>query len=838
MRIQRDPAGIKDTRRMDKSKLCVNKWSYTKGGATASDCPAFDKLNRAGLILVLTIMFIFTAKTMAQGAEKKVDGPKEKVEILRDTYGIPHIYAESEIGVFYGLGWADAEDSAHIIYREAVSAQGRLAEFFLPGPNETVFSLLNNDIVARAFGYFDIAASWNLLPKETIDVLCAYLKGFNDYIKSINKSGKLKNRYNIPGGREYSDVIAKYGELSMRELVAMLIRKNNMEAFITLNSRERGLYDTTLQAFSEGGSNALAISGDLTDYGAPMLYGDPHTLWEGTQRLAHVSAPGLSMFTNYYGPLPMDGIVNSLAIAHTRNSPDSIDLFYEKISPESADNYIYNGQSLRIEKKQVSLKVRDQDPREITLYFTKHGWLMGYNPDGEPSSSPQKPFSVKSSACDIAGDSLSSLKFISQRISQIKATSINDFYNINRRPYTSQSAFVLADKDNNISYMWSGMAPVRASDINKKANVRDTAQPLEGWLPASGWSDKVWSLGDPDFPLPYILNPPGGNVRSANDAPWYSWGCDPAQSSRPSNIPFHVVARGNETTERGLLLKKILCSREVKNLETLKTSIAFNTLCPTARDFVQSIESGWKIHGERIASEIQPEEDALKLDRILRDWNFRSDINEVGMSVMFHLKRITYLPAFDANYTPTYQEMETYLRDLSKTARTMNNLYNRLEVPWGEMHIMIRGGEGIPMPGGTSNIPSLLSAHMGYNFNILLERDSDAMYGDLPSQTKQDFIGKILTISGSSFIHAHILNGDKSKTVFITPQGQTDARIFPDSIHVTQQTKLFAQKEWIELIEDKEELKKHLCPSGKDPKHEHPQATSLNIESTCDCAKK
>ena len=137
--------------------------------------------------------------------------------------------------------------------------------------------------------------------------------------------------------------------------------------------------------------------------------------------------------------------------------------------------------------------------------------------------------------------------------------------------------------------------------------------------------------------------------------------------------------------------------------------MAFDTLSTQSRDFIEAVELGWAAHGGQLSGTPA----ALELDAILRAWDARAEIDREGMTVMFHHQRISTLGWASPGQTPTQGQMQVYLDQLDQVAATMLALYGTVHVPWGNMHVIERGGEVFPAPGGTSKIPAPMMAHMG-----------------------------------------------------------------------------------------------------------------------------
>jgi len=772
--------------------------------------------------LFLTILTAISAAVILVGSNL-LSSPapsKENIEIVRDKYGIPHIYSETKEGAYYALGWTAAEDSAHVFYSEVVEASGRSAEFVEALNDQHLAGMLEVDERARALDFYKHAEKWEeALPQDIKILMTAYAHGFNDYIDRLRATGKLDQLYSSVNNIDFAELINEWGKVTEVDVAAVIIASNVTESMMNLSDQEMGSLNGLASLI---GSNSMAINGSLTALGFPMLYGDVHNVWLGTQRMISISFPGAYFAGGVQGMILHGGGSEKIAFADTRNNPDGADVYREQINPDNPMQYRHKRQWRDIEKKEIVLKVKNGTPKKKTLYFTENGWMKDFQP-GTSSDG----FALRLATLDAKDDPGAPLKVITQRVRRPWAENVHDIYQINKRPYVAFKSEVSADSIGNISYMYLGAIPVRAGDHNPLTSY-DSSVPVEGTNIWTDWTGKYWKLGDPNFQLPYVLNPRGGVVANANNAPWYAAGCDSSRFARPAWIPNHVVPTTLDDTARGLRLREILCSGDVYDFDDLRLKLVYDTLSVDSRDFMTAIKKGWKKHGDK-AIRTTSDPNVLKLHNILSEWNCRADVSEPGMSAMYHFRRCTDLPWFRADYSPTYSDMETYVADLKKTANKMIDLYGTVEVPWGDIHVIVQGGKFIPLPGGTEQIRTLFMAYMFVNsMDTDLKVSRDSMYGDVPEEDIPELRGKVICDFGSSFAHGHLVGGDRSFHAMVTPKGQIDSDVFKGSPHLAQQAELMSKKEWIVMPRTKDDALKNACPWGNNPNHEHPTLTRLS----------
>lgn len=775
------------------------------------------------------ISLVFIVFLLLSGISRTGGAAPHKAEIIRDKYAIPHIFADSKEAAMYALGWTQAQDNAYEFALDILSAQGRLSEFFGTGLASDPINaeLLKSDIRSRAMGYHEFAAQWLSLPEEIQSQLCAYAAGFNDFIQESGKTNSFSKRYPVLDGVDRGEILRGIGPITPQDLVALDLYKNAEGAFGNLTPEEEQTQGKIPSLTgNRGGSNAMAIGPSLVRERAAIVYGDLHDPWDGPVFLAHLEVNGQTVFGRFVGPFFAAGRGAHTGIAFTRNKPDTADVFMEKIHPEKNDMYLAGNEWVAMERKNVRIKIRRSKDLDLTIYYTRHGWLWNYPPGKER---PDYGYAIKVSTMDTVIDPMAPLKYISERLRAPWLDSVYAHYHLNRSPKFSMRNFVLGDEYGNISYIWAGRVPVRYGDINP-LHKPDTGKPLPGWTLLNDWLHGVWRLGDPDFQLPYHLNPLGGVVRSANDAPWFAAGCE-ANPQRPESIPYHITPESVSSSPRGLLMRELTCSRSITSMEDVRTKLAFSTLSRDSQLFIQAIERGWKTHASNLG-EIPLPDDVKKLDKILRQWNAHADADQPGMTVMFVLRRFSGLPWFPRDYTPTLREMVLYLDELDAVARDLRANFGKIEIPWGEAHFMTLAGRRLPLPGGTVGIQTLFMAAMGAFEQPGGHEQIDEAFGDreLADGAINGLKGRVICDFGSSFIHAHVMDPRNPVSYAITPYGQIDAKVFPGSPHAFQQAELFAAKQWMTVPLTRKDVERDIDPWGGDPGHEHPARTAFSVD--------
>ncbi len=408
--------------------------------------------------------------------------------IRRDTYGIPHIVADTEEAAAFALGFAQAEDHAVEIARRFIRARGEAAKYL--GAEE-----VENDFAMRRFVNIETArADLARVSPLFASMLHAYASGLNRYMDL--------NRTTLPAWIPMftaADVLANIRAIGVRSAAGAALARRLTEKYPGRAVEPQGL----LPEEDAPGSNAFALAGSRTTSGRPILMANPHLSWASRYWEAHLTVPGK---INFFGntlvgyPVLWAGFNDRLGWANTVNAADLEDVFALSLDPNREDHYLFDGRSMPLNARQVVAEVRNADgtmSHQSRTYWSSHIGEIVYR-------TANRAFALKSVRLE------SHLQFEGfYRLSRTR--SLDEFLETMRTSRVYSCNFIYADADGNILYLWNAQIPRRVDD---GTDYR---------LDVPGDSDKyVWkdlhSLGD----LPRLLNPRGGYVHSANNPPWYT----------------------------------------------------------------------------------------------------------------------------------------------------------------------------------------------------------------------------------------------------------------------------------------------------------------------------
>ncbi len=482
----------------------------------------------AVLVLAGAVALFFWLRTSLPRIEGDVavEGLGDDVEILRDEWGIPHIFAQSPRDAYFGLGFAHAQDRFFQMEMQRRGAQGSISELLgsLALERDRFLRLLDLYRASRS--------SFATLSPETRETLEAYAAGVNAWLAT--RDG--------PAAPELALLLADHPEswhpadsVSWLKIMALLLAGNWREEALHAAVAERlgpekaasffpafpqdspaileaaqGIDFTALSFLFDRllgtpgkGSNNWAVSGKHTASGYPLLANDPHlgyaipSVWY----LAHLEAPGFSVAgaTLPGMPLVVIGTNGRIAWSLSNTGPDTQDLFIERRDPDDADRYLAPDGPEPFAVREETIVVRFGTDEQITMLETRHGPVLTGIVDRLPGDADDEE--VLSLAWTMLHDDDRSME---SALALHTAQNWQDFTAIARFYAGPMQNIIYADRDGNIGLLAPGFVPVRRSG--------DGRLPVEGWTGESDWLGRI-----PLHDLPRTFDPPSGILAAANN---------------------------------------------------------------------------------------------------------------------------------------------------------------------------------------------------------------------------------------------------------------------------------------------------------------------------------
>jgi penicillin G amidase len=480
----------------------------------------------------------------------------QEIKIVRDSFGVPHIYSETDTALFFGAGYATAEDRLWQAELSRIVASGRMAEVFGGSAN------LAQDQVIRRDGYTDeeALAQFERLPDYVKRGLQGYIDGINHYIETIPASAlppefrgqkptkwttvdSLKvqqlmvRRFGESGGGELSlynqltKLQEKFGSEKGLEVFETVAWKNDETAPVSLYTESNksvkkagNLVPLNLQnsekvakqleqeqqmkldiekAFGfphKGGSNAWVVSPSRSASGGTLLLGGPQMGFSAPQIAHEVGIHGsgyntVGMAFAGAGPIPLIGRGNDFSWTTTTGYGDQIDTFVLKINPNNANQYLHNGKWADFEVRTETIKIAGQSPQEYKIYRSVYGPVV--SKDNTIAYSQQRSHWGQEIEAMVGFYDFN------------RARNIKQFEEATKKIPTSHN-FLYTDKQGNIGYWITGKNAIRAEGTDNR-------------LPLLGDGTQDWQGIEPFESLPHAINPSQGIVANWNNKPSQDW---------------------------------------------------------------------------------------------------------------------------------------------------------------------------------------------------------------------------------------------------------------------------------------------------------------------------
>ncbi|GAA3229887.1 penicillin acylase family protein [Actinocorallia longicatena] len=486
----------------------------------------------------------------------KVPGLAAKVEVKRDRYGIPQIYADSPDDLLKAQGYVTAQDRFwEMDFRRHVTA-GRLSELF----GDTT---LDTDKVVRTLGWRKTAEQEvGLLKPETRRLLESYAAGVNTWLDQHENTATQAFEYSVLGfqrsgykperwtpadsiswlkamawdlrsnmdeelGRALADqklpkdrvdqlypgyaydrmpVIVKDGKVTGGTFTSPQAKTGSARALSSVFEAINAMPEMLGNGAPEIGSNSWVVGGAHTTTGKPLLANDPHlaphlpSVWYQAglhcRTVSEACPYDVTGFTFSGLPGVVIGHNQRVAWGFTNLGPDVTDLYLEKTTPTT---YEYKGVQEPLQTRSETIKVAGAKDVTITVRASRHGPLISdVMDDPKKLATGGQSVALRWTALDpgTTADAIFALN---------KATDWKSFRAGAAQFQVPSQNLVYADVDGNIGYQSPGRIPVRTKG--------DGTRPVPGWDGAHEWKGDI-----PFEQLPTSYNPPEGYIVTANNA--------------------------------------------------------------------------------------------------------------------------------------------------------------------------------------------------------------------------------------------------------------------------------------------------------------------------------
>ena len=756
---------------------------------------------------------------MGQTAEAKDDKGQYQVQVMRTSYGIPHVQATDWGSLGYGYGYVFAEDNLCVLAREVLVATGAQARYLGAGANSA--NLISDWTYAMVNSDARVNPAWASLDVDTRDLLQGYADGYNRYLRDKGASAGAADCRGQPwvqpiGGLDVYKVLRKLlVRAGTGNFTSALVGARPPAAIAAARPEVAEAKSMALLAAAElpdfsherFGSNAVALGSELTG-GSGALLGNPHFPWFGIERFyaVHLTIPGRYdvMGGSIYGfPLVNIGFNRHVAWSHTVSTARRFVLRELTLAAGNPTAYVYDGKVVPMQPEVVTVGLRLPNgavvPASHTFYQTQFGPVLIVPPLANWTTT---------NAYAITDVNLDNNRAFELYRDMGTARSVDELAQaLNRHVALPWVNTIAADSQGNAYYGDITVVPnVPNAKLAACANtvVSQTLSfglrlyTLDGSNPACDPGN------DADAPAPGIFG--AGNLPSltrrdytqnSNDSYWLA---NPAarlegysqligaDENRPQNFRTRLgitQLRDRMNGADGLpgtgfdrqWLQDVLFGNRHYSPEIMLDDVL--TLCAQDGPMVSVGGSDVDVSGACA---------------VLASWDRRNQVTSVGTHVWTEFwRRVTAAPSIASTlYAVSFNPADPVntprgvnlgngavrarlMGDLGATVKYFADNAIPLDAAWGQIHFDTRNGERIPIHGGSGG---------------------SGVYNAITPAALTPGLGQALILGGSSYIHAVTFSakGPEARAL-VTYSQSTD----PESPHYADMTRLYSQSGWVTM---------------------------------------
>ncbi|MFN8242930.1 MAG: penicillin acylase family protein [Ferruginibacter sp.] len=574
-----------------------------------------------------------------------------RIDIVRDSFGIPHIFAQTDAEVAYGLAWAEAEDDFKSLQEVILPVKGLMGKVMgkMGAAGDYAFALFRCREITEE--------RWNTLSPAFLQLAEGYIQGLNAYARL--HPGEVLHKKIFP--------------VTLKEYVAA-----SVFALTIFNGADQAMLrifnnaEWTAPELDKKGSNSVAVSSERTSSGESFLLINAHQPNTGPQAFyeAHIcSQEGLNVIGGLLagGPCILHGVNENLGWAHTVNYCDRLDEFQLEMNPANPLQYRFDGQWLNLEEKTITLKIKGI-PLHVKrkIYWSRYGATM---------KNKQGFFAIRLGANMRIGA-------LDQWYQMNRARNFTEFYAALNRQELSMFNIMYADKHDTIFFINNALMPVR--DSATAYNWRKTV--------TGNSSRSLWTTFRPLAALPQYINPASGFLFNTNHSPFFATA--PSSALTASAYP-RTDGWEQYQNNRSARFFELFPANGTLGYEEFKR-IKFDRQLPRRLQYPYSIDSMWLLN-EKDYPEL------ASLITTFKNWNRRGDADNKGAAIFLltyeYLKK--KLQGQPSRPITTAEAVETYryVKDY------MISHFGNTGLVLGDIQKLVRGDREWPLGG----FPDLLS---------------------------------------------------------------------------------------------------------------------------------
>ena len=695
-----------------------------------------------------------------------------RVTIMRDKWGIPHVFGKTDADAVFGLLYAQAEDDFNRVELNYINALGRLAE--VEGEAAIWRDLRMKLFITPRHLQARFAAS----PAWLQQLMVGFADGLNFYLHTHpHIKPKLLTRFEPWMALAFSEGSIG-GDIESIDLVQL----EQMYGPRTHKAHAAGSHGSPPAQAAEGagtgfdaeprGSNGIAIAPQRSASGHALLLINPHTSFYFRPEVHMVSEQGL----NAYGAVTWgqffvyQGFNQRAGWMHTSGGGDVIDEYLETVFEKQGRLLYRYGRGQRAMRAvPVTLPYKTAGgmaSKTVTVYFTHHGPVV--------RAAGGKWVAVKLME--------EPLKALTQSFARTRATSYAAFYKSMQLRTNSSNNTVYADADGNIAYFHGNFVPRRDPRF-------DWAHPVDGSNPATEWQG-LHAIKDTIT----LFNPASGYLFNTNNWPFAAAGAD---SPRVQDYPAYMWTLPENA--RGRHAVRVLKDQAGFTIDSL-IATAYDSYLSGFEPLVPALAKDWDAlaAGDPLKALLAPQVAAL------RSWDLRFSVASVPTSLAVYWGQQMVAAASTAaraNEVPVAEFIATSLgpqerlQALLRATAKLEADFGSWQTPWGEINRFQRISGDVDQQYDDSR-PSYPVAFTSATWGSL------AAFGMVAGQKTKRIYGD----RGNSFV-AVVEFGPRLRAKSILAGGQSAN---PASPHFNDQAEMYSKGQFKDVLFYKEDIEKFL----------------------------
>ena len=579
----------------------------------------------------------------------------KNIDIVRDEYGIPHIYAQTDAEVAYGLAWANAEDDFTTIQEAYLAGNAMLSNYI--GLKGAAADFITQFIGSKNL----IEEKIGTISEDYMAVVEGYSQGLNAY--ASNNPDKVLYKKLFP--------ITPKKMLMYSQLQLFISNEGAYWAGRILNNdTQDDFLDQNLT-----GSNVIAMNSSKTSSGETFLAINTHQPLEGPTSWYEVhlnSEEGTNIIGTMYPGTPniLIGVNQYLGWSHTVNYPDKTDVF--KLRMKNKRKYIVDEEEYELEKLKAKITIKVLG---IPIKINRKYFKSIYGPT----------LKNKSGYYSIRTPSLFHIRALEQWWRMGKSKNFSEFYNNLKMKELPGFNIGYADKYDTIFYMSNGIIPKRAEGYNWKGIVPgDTKKTL--------WTE-YHNIED----LPQVIQPKSGFIYNANHSPFKSTSADENPNEKNYNENMGYETYDNNRSTRLIELIKSYDKVSYDDFKDIKYDNSFPSKFNYNFMDISIIET----------LKLQAENDLFELLDIIQKWDRKTDIDSQGAGiygVLYYQLVRNYRNEIQKNNKTVNKEI--LLSALADTKAYIINNFGSIKITLGDFQKLVRGDKELPIWG----LPDVITA--------------------------------------------------------------------------------------------------------------------------------